>query len=384
MGIRASARVILGAVVSIGMLAMVPNVVFAADPACGDVLATNTTLHADLDCSGYAGSALTLGAKAITLNLGGHTLTGYAGDDTYAAVDISGYKDTTVTNGTIANAGYGVYASHANRITLSSLTINAETGAFSDDYGVYMEYSAGSTISHLVVTGPYYGLYLYGNASGAVSNNTLTDDYSGTYTEYESRDTYSHNTTHAPYGFVDYYGGGNSYVNNNASGGISTGFYLYCDSYGAVTVTGNTANNNGDDGIYTEECYVDPPGSPATSLISGNTANGNGSDGFDDYYSIGATFTKNTANSNGSDGFYIDYPGDHHITRNVAKHNIDSGIELADNYGIGYGVPKDISRNLLKWNEYGIYAAYGVPNGVCHGNTVRHSSAANYFSISCS
>ena len=384
MGFRASARVILGAAVSLGMLAMVPGVAFAADPACGDTLTSNTTLHADLDCSGYAATALTIGAKGVTLNLGGHTLTGYTGDDTYAAIDISGYRDATVTNGTIANAGYGVHASHATRLTLSSLAINAETGAFTDDYGAYIDYSASDTISHVTVNGPYYGLYLYGDASTTVSNNTLTADGYGTYTEYDSRDTYSHNTTHAPYGFTDYYTGGNTYLNNNASGGSATGFYLYCSDYGPVTAIGNTANNNGSDGFYTEECYVDPPGAPEYSLIKSNTANNNGGSGFDDYYSIGATFTRNTAKGNGSDGMYFDYPGDQHITRNVASHNVNAGIELADNYGVGYGVPKDISRNVMKFNEFGIYAEYAVPNGVCHGNTVRHSTVANFFNVVCS
>ena len=129
---------------------------------------------------------------------------------------------------------------------------------------------------------------------------------------------------------------------------------------------------------------MDSPGAPAYSLVKGNTAKGNGHEGFDDYYSIGATFTRNTASNNSGDGLYFDYPGDHHITRNVAKHNGNAGIELADNYGTGYGVPTDISRNVLNANAYGIDAAYAVPNGVCHGNTVRHNTTANFYNVICS
>ena len=383
MGIRASARVILGAVVSFGMLAMVPGVAFAAQPACGDTLMANTTLTADLDCSAYAGNALTLGKNGIKLNLGGHTLTGYTGDDTNAAV-YTERKDTTITNGTIQDAGYSVYLYGAKGTTVSSLTLNAEAIASTKDLGVYVEYGVNNTVSHVTTNGQYYGIFLYGSASNSVSYNTTTADDIGIYSEYDSRDTFSHNTTHAPYGIYNDYSGGSSYLYNTTNGGAGDGMYIDCDDYGPATVIGNTSNNNGDEGIVTYYCYVDPPGAPEPTLVMGNTANGNASYGFYDYYSIGATFTKNTANSNGSDGFYFDYPGDHHITRNVAKHNTDSGIELADNYGIGYGVPADISRNVLKWNDYGIYANYAVPDGVCHGNTIRHNTTDDFFSVNCS
>ncbi len=379
---RRFGRAALGLLVAIGMLAAVPAAVFAAQPACGDTLTSNTTLNADLDCSGYAGTALTLGKNGITLNLGGHTLTGVAGDDSYVAV-YTEYKNTTITNGTINDAGYGVEVAGTTGTTVSWLTINGDAAA-STDYGVYVEYGANNKFAHLTTNGQYYGMELYQSASNAIKNNTFTADEYGVYSEYETRDSFSNNTAHAPYGFYDDYGGGNSYSGNTASGGSETGFYMDCDEYGHVTMTGNTANNNGGDGFYTSYCYVDPPGAQHYSLIKGNTANGNGDSGFEDYYSVGATFTGNTANDNGDDGFYLDYPGDLHVTNNTAKHNSDSGIEMLDNYGVGYGSPASISGNVVKANDYGIYASEGVPNGVCHGNVVKNNTTSNIHGLVCS
>jgi hypothetical protein len=59
-----------------GLLALAPAAPGEASPApqrCGTVLTANTTLRADLTCTG---DGLFLGADGITLNLGGHVLRG--------------------------------------------------------------------------------------------------------------------------------------------------------------------------------------------------------------------------------------------------------------------------------------------------------------------
>src|SRR4051794_15035105 len=125
-------RAALGGMVALGLLVAVPTAVFAAQPSCGDTLTVSTTLTSDLDCSGYDGTALTLGAKGITLNLGGHTLTGFTGPDNDSGV-YSEKNGVTVTNGTINNANIGVYFYRVVGTTISWLTINGESGATSDE-----------------------------------------------------------------------------------------------------------------------------------------------------------------------------------------------------------------------------------------------------------
>jgi parallel beta-helix repeat protein len=166
-------------------------------------------------------------------------------------------------------------------------------------------------------------------------------------------DVIAHNTAHGTGdGFYDDYGASQQWLNNTANGLGGYGFYLDCDEDGPTTVIGNTANGNG--GI-----------------------------GFDDYYSVGATFSGNIAKNNSDDGFYFDYPGDIKINGTIARGNADSGIELADNYGVGYGVPKSISNNTVKGNNYGLYAGYGVPNGVCVGNVITNNTTANVTGANC-
>jgi parallel beta-helix repeat protein len=375
-------RTVVGAMVALGLLATVPTAVLAAQPSCGDILTVSTTLTADLDCSGYDGTALTLGAKGITLDLNGHTLTGYTGDDTNYGV-YADRKNVTVTNGTINNAGYSVYFYKVTGGTVSWLTINSESGANSD-VGIYVYYGASNTIKRNTVNGAYYGIDAEYSASNTIKKNVVTSDGYAFYFYYETKDLMVNNVAqNSYYGFYDEYSGGQRYTGNKANGNSQTGFYLYCDEYGPVFASGNIANNNGDDGFYTYYCWVYPPGAPQPSVIKNNTANGNGGSGFDDYYSVGATFKGNTANGNGNDGMYLDYPGDQHILNNTLKNNADSGLELADNYGVGYGLPKEIVGNTVKKNSYGIYANYGLPNNVCRGNVVSGNTTEDFTNLVC-
>jgi len=42
-----------------------------------------------------------------------------------------------------------------------------------------------------------------------------------------------------------------------------------------------------------------------------------------------------------------------------------------------------ISSNTLKFNNYGIYADFGVPDGLCHGNVIRHNTTAPTVAVNC-
>ncbi|HYI21308.1 MAG TPA: right-handed parallel beta-helix repeat-containing protein [Candidatus Limnocylindrales bacterium] len=373
-------RAVLGGMVAVGALAMAPASVSAAQPACGDSLTTSTTLTADLDCSGYNGTALYMGHNGVVLNLNGHTIWGYTGDDSNSGVDTDGYDNTKVTNGTIANFGYGVYMVQSGSTKLTQLDIVGEA-ADTGDYGVYQDYGAGNRVANSDISGVQYGIYSQYASNLQVLNNTIDADYIGVETYYDSRDRFENNVVTADsYGFYDDYSGNLVYVGNRSNGG-DYGWYLDCSSYGKVTLKNNVANNNSDYGFYLYECYGSNTSyAPGTgSKITGNTANNNGT-GFYDYYSINSVWTSNVAHDNDDDGFYLEYPGGVDLTYNKANRNGDTGFELSENYSSGYYNVYRISWNTANQNSYGFYAAYGAPG---KGNVANNNSSDNCYNVRC-
>src|SRR5262245_55071708 len=93
----------------------------ATTVACGQVITTDVRLTADLNCSG---SALTIEASGVTVDLAGHSITG---DGSGEAIEISGPNrdsmliETAVRNGTISNFETGVAISLAQTVRLSRL-----------------------------------------------------------------------------------------------------------------------------------------------------------------------------------------------------------------------------------------------------------------------
>ena len=109
----------------------------AAQPTCGQTLTTNTTLTADLDCSGYGGTALYMGANSIVLNLNGHTIWGPTGNEGQYGVYTDGYNRTTIKNGSINHYYIGAYLNGSNRTLVQNVEMAGENA---DDYGVYIDY----------------------------------------------------------------------------------------------------------------------------------------------------------------------------------------------------------------------------------------------------
>jgi parallel beta-helix repeat protein len=381
-------RLVLGVTLALGMLGVIPGVALAANPSCGDTIMTSRTLTSDLDCSAYAGTAITFGKGNITFNLNGYTLWGFTGDDSYDAIDTNEKNRVVVRNGTIANADIGVYLDASAQAVVKGLTLTGEA-ADTDAEGIYQYGGSGNTIHNNDISGFQTGIYLENGANTWVTNNEISDVDDGVYSYYESVGHFIGNTItdYTDSGWEDYYSGHSVWKNNKANGtaGDSNyGFYLYCDEYGWIKVINNTATNNKNYGFYTYSCFDYESG--AGSTIRGNVANdntdgGSGGIGFYDYYSVNTTWTYNTAKRNGDDGFYADYPGATTWRYNVANRNGDSGFEFDNNYGSGYGAPDDFSWNTANRNDYGFYAGtYGVPG---HGNVARDNTTDNCYNFQC-
>ena len=87
---------------------------------CGDTITEDTTLDADLACPPGTESAIVIGASNITLDLGGHTLSGYAPGIGVLAI---GYEGLVIRNGAIEGFQEGVFVIESNRVTVEKLAV---------------------------------------------------------------------------------------------------------------------------------------------------------------------------------------------------------------------------------------------------------------------
>jgi parallel beta-helix repeat protein len=135
----------------------------AAQPACGDVLTQDTTLTADLDCSGEVArdAPLVIGADGITLDLGGHTLSAVTG---YRIIN-DGHDNVTIRNGTISSEGGAIRLSgvsgnmirdiHAEGLILGISAVNSDHNRFVHnrvDSVIFWVSGSHNVIAHNLVT----------------------------------------------------------------------------------------------------------------------------------------------------------------------------------------------------------------------------------------
>lgn len=375
-------RVLVCMVVAAGLLSVVPATAFAGagGPACGDILTSNTTLTADLDCSAYPGTALFIGKHRLVLDLNGHTIWGFTGDDGWYGVHTLGYNHAVIRDGTIANFNAGIFIDTGSYNTrVKNVDIVGEA-ADTDDFGVSSYHNVATKVRNSTISGVTTGVALQSGANAALTGNTISTDNGGNAIEqyFQNQDYIAWNTLMAADTGV--YGQGihdSRYVGNTANDGVY-GFYLDCWSGegGRPSLVGNTANDNVSDGFFSQGCSSWEAGS-AGPTFDGNTALRNGGSGF---YSDGesrATWIGNVAKWNGVHGFHFFYPWRYKVQGNVASRNGGHGFYLSD----ADSTVTDFSNNRAHWNgDHGMYADAGVPGT---GNRARNNSVRNCFNVLC-
>ncbi len=373
----------LGAVLSLGLVGMIPGVAFAAQPSCGDTLVANTTLTSDLDCSAFPnGTALYMGKAGIVLDLNGYTIwgDGTPADDTDVGVNTNGYHHTVIKNGTIANFSTGIHVYFSNDTRIKWVYLSA--GADTNDTAVHIEQGVGNVVRHIGLNTFSYGVYLDHSASNQVAYSDMDNVGTAIYVMRGASNVFTANTLNpSQYGVEDYYGSENRYVRNTAENGAQTGFYIDCDTSGRVHLIKNTARDFDGDGFHTSACYGREAGvAPGTgSVMRGNRAISNGDDGFEDSYSVNSTWTSNRANWNVDDGFVVDEPSGFTMRYNIAKHNGDEGFEFTD--AASEFAPYVFSWNTAKYNDdYGMWSEDGIPS---HHNVSRHNGTGNCYNVAC-
>jgi parallel beta-helix repeat protein len=158
----------------------VPAVAAQAEAiTCGTVVTHDMILENDLlDCPG---NGLVIGADGITVDLGGHTITGRLlttiGDLDQVGVDNSaGHDDVTIRNGTINEfARGGVHLVGADRNSVSGLSM-----FLNRDFGILLEQGSGNRFTGNTLQRPgTVGIGIFGTSTpsrdNVISGNTVND-----------------------------------------------------------------------------------------------------------------------------------------------------------------------------------------------------------------
>jgi parallel beta-helix repeat protein len=321
---------------------------------CGSTITSSCTLAGDLNC---VGSAWTIGAAGITIDGGGHTLTGNGTDNGIA--NYAGWDNITITN----FAGINNYALGILFINSTGNTISYNT--FDSNGSVNISLSASSaTITHNTINSSFLGISLPADCPGG-NDISYNDFYLNSIALQlaASSNTLDHNTFTANSRGIQ--------ITGTASGNVLTNNAFSVNSYniqisvpGALTNTIDTTNTiegkkvyyltnvsdtiyDGDDtdiGMFwcincnnitlrdatlsTHNFYSVYFYNTTNSTIDYVTA----SAGYIGIYlqsSSGNTLTNNTTDENIAYGIYLDSSDDNTLTSNTADSNISYGFVLA-------------------------------------------------------
>ena len=214
----------------------------ADDVACGSVVAEDTTLAHDLtDCPG---TGLIVAAPNVTLDLGGHTVSGTGnGFGIQVRAD-----DVTVANGTVTAFGSGIdgeggfFQPGPAGVTIRDLTITENVGA-----GIVLLGVEGWQIARDDVLGNGSGIFFSRARNTVVSGSFVAQNAGAGIFSVSSSD-------------------GNLFSGNRVLHNDGDGIFV---SNSTTQIVGNRASFNGGNGIVLH----DDPGFP--DVIADNVADGN-------------------------------------------------------------------------------------------------------------
>ena len=218
--------------------------------ACGDTVTTDVTLTADLDCTG---TALTVGASNITIDLGGHVITG---TDTSIGLVGQDFDGITVRNGAIEGFAFGVDIVKAERVTVEDLEITSAATVPSGFPATGLNFAevSGATISGNRVSRGQAGISFVTASDVTIVDNTLDAVQTGIQVLESTDVQVERNTAAGDAGGISLQATGNTtVVANTISGGIS-GIYVLQPG---VLDTGNIVAGNTTTGASSAGIFVD-------------------------------------------------------------------------------------------------------------------------------
>ena len=279
---RSRGRRVASAAAAVGAALLLSTATAGAVPSprigCGTVILDSVTLNDDV--SGCAGDGLVVGADNVTLDLGGHSV---SGTGTARGIVIAG-SNVRVLNGSVRGFQDGVSATGwltpgpLTGVELSRLRVAGNSRA-----GIMASYVNDATFEHNVVTdNGHWGMSMF-ELRGVVVQNTIIGNGAdvsdaGGIKSTESGGLLRRNRVLANLGpgllVQDPYAlhiSGNR-ANRNAADGVAI-FENY-PGYDRVVVSGNSANRNAGYGIWAAaQDWSNPPGLPTDG--GGNSGWGN-------------------------------------------------------------------------------------------------------------
>lgn len=318
---------------------------------CGSVITASTTLTADVaDCTG---DALTIGARGVTLDLGGFTVSSIDG----VGIRSAGPDYVTIKNGTVQGATTGIAMSDAYRAAISNVDAVGGEGydpARDTLIGVSLQRVERSAISDSSANG-MDGLVMRDSHNNRV---TRTTGSGGPDNDVQVRLVGSDNNTFSDNSFV---GGGyenvvltdshdNTFDNNALSG--SNG--------GPIMLVGSNRNRIRWNTTGSECCGIEIVNS-ADNLVQGNVGTGGPDTGISVWSSIRTTVVGNQVASIAVDG----------SARTTVRGNV-LAPEWDDD---GIFVAADSTRTELRGNVVTGFADDGIdveaPGTILRGNTTN-------------
>jgi parallel beta-helix repeat protein len=293
------------------------NKIHTADSDCLDIESAATTVTKN-SFNGCDGTALYMDQDNATVT--SNTFTGKIEGST---IELS-CSDNAVVSGNVANTGNDdddfIYVCQ-NSSGTETITNNVEqTGLV--DYGVYCYTCDNATLTGNKILGGGEGdaFYVYGNHPVVNSNVGVGGWYDAAF-------------------YIDCTAScGASQVEKNTESGSNNdyGFYLYSDgcstAFPCMTISGNTATDNTEDGFYIDTSNALITGNKASFSGSTSTGCNSGYSGFD-VVNSGNTLTSNIASNNACDGFYIDASGNT-LQTNTATGNAVFGFQVENSANV--------------------------------------------------
>ncbi len=160
---------------------LVPGAAHAAtQPACGDTITQNTTLTADIGpCTDAVG--LRIGANGITLDLGGHRISGVTTGGQLPGVVAIAKTNVTIQNGTVEGFGGGVQLRVGTGYLVQRLVVQDNYGTGDPDSftgGIITISVRSSTITNNVVrhNGSFAGIQVNFSSGNLITRNSVSDN----------------------------------------------------------------------------------------------------------------------------------------------------------------------------------------------------------------
>jgi hypothetical protein len=134
-------RIVIAAVVGLGIGLLPVAPAFAAPVGCGSVLTADFTLKSDLTCSG---DALIIGAHGITVNLNGLAITGTG---TGTGIADRYFNNVTIPNGTISGFSVAAILDTVRDVTFRGVRILGPGSGIAQYATVGVRFTAGTLIN---------------------------------------------------------------------------------------------------------------------------------------------------------------------------------------------------------------------------------------------